>query len=192
MNTRSTLSGPKPGRVYYYAVPEEMQRFVRRTRSELRVPRSFYRNVTRYSEGQRQVIGLAAEVIALDWLKAQPQYAADAVVTWRSGYKDKVEGGMEGDDTLGYDIEVKTKSRRFMFEVKGAAGDGTEFELTESEINAARRNTRRDAYRIIYVQHVLDPEQTFILLLPNPFSQRGAETYRVVGSGMRYRFTSPD
>ena len=155
-------------------------------------PKSFYRNVTRYSEGHRQVIGLAAEVIALDWLKAQPQYLADAVITWRSGYKDKVEGGMEGDDTLGYDIEVKTKSRRFMFEVKGAAEDGTEFELTESEINAARRNTTRDAYRIIYVQHVLDPEQTAILLLPNPFSQRGGEAYRVVGSGLRYRFASPD
>ena len=153
--------------------------------------KSFYRNGTRYSEGQRQVIGLAAEVVALDWLKAQPQYA-DAVVTWHSGYRDKVEGGAQGDDTLGYDIDVVTKSRRFMFEVKGTAEDGTEFELTESEISAARRNTSRDAYRIIYVQHVLDPMQTSILLLPNPFSQRGAETYRVVGSGMHYRFAAPD
>ena len=52
--------------------------------------------------------------------------------------------------SLGYDIEVATKSRRFMFEVKGTAEDGTEFELTESEVNAARRNRRRDAYRIIF------------------------------------------
>jgi hypothetical protein len=64
---------------------------------------------------------------------------------------DKVEGGVEGDHTLGYDIEVATKSRRFMFEVKGTAEDGTEFELTESEVNAARRNRRRDAYRIIFL-----------------------------------------
>jgi hypothetical protein len=131
-------------------------------------------------------------VLALDWLRAQPQYATDAVVIWRSGYKDKVEGGMDGDDTLGYDIEIRTKSTRFMFEVKGAAEEGTEFELTESEINAARRNTSRDAYRIIYVRHVLDPVHVSILLLPNPFSVRGAGAYRVVGDGLRYRFAPPD
>jgi Protein NO VEIN, C-terminal len=51
-----------------------------------------------------------------------------------------------------------------MLEVKGAAEDGTEFELTESEVNAARRNRRRDAYRIIFVRHVLDPART----LPAP------------------------
>jgi Protein NO VEIN, C-terminal len=78
---------------------------------------------------------------------------------------------------LGYDIEVAIKSRRFMFEVKGTAEDGTEFEFTESEVNAARRNRRRDAYRIIFVRHVLDPARTLRLLIPNPFSQRGADTY---------------
>ena len=64
-----------------------------------------------------------------------------------------------------------------MFEVKGTAEDGTEFELTESEVNAARRNRRRDAYRIIFVRRVLDPARTLPLLIPNPFSQRGADTY---------------
>jgi hypothetical protein len=59
--------------------------------------KSFYRNATRYSEGQQAVIGLAAEVVALEWLKAQLQYA-DIVVTWRSGYQDKVEGCVEGND----------------------------------------------------------------------------------------------
>ena len=64
-----------------------------------------------------------------------------------------------------------------MLEVKGTAEDGTEFELTESEVNAARRNRRRDAYRIIFVRHVFDPARTLPLLIPNPFSQRGADTY---------------
>ena len=73
---------------------------------------------------------LATKVVALEWLKAQPQYA-DSVVASRSGYRDKVEGGVEGDDTLGYDIEVATKSRRFKFEVKGTAEDG-KFELTDT------------------------------------------------------------
>lgn len=150
-------------------------------------PKSFYRNMTRFSEGQRQVIGLAAEVIALDWLKEQ--YATSGVVTWRSGYKDMVEGGREGDDTLGYDIDVQTKSGRFMFEVKGAAEDGTEFELTQSEIDAARRNTKRDAYRVVYIQFALDPQQAKPILLPNPFSLRGSDVYRVVGNGLRYKFS---
>lgn len=150
-------------------------------------PRSVYRNLTRFSEGQRQVIGLAAEVIALAWLKQQ--YATSGVVNWRSGYRDKVEGGRDGDDTLGYDIDVQTRAGRFMFEVKGAAEDGTEFELTQREIDAARKNTKRDAYRIVYVQFALDPQHANPLLLPNPFSQRGSETYRVVGSGLRYTFS---
>jgi hypothetical protein len=35
--------------------------------------KSFYRNATRYSDRQRAVNGLAAAVVALTWLNAQPQ-----------------------------------------------------------------------------------------------------------------------
>ena len=150
---------------------------------------SFYRgNPVRLNDGQRAVVGLSAEVIALDWLKAQPQYK-DAQVIWRSGYRDKVLGGSEGNDRLGYDIEVLTASNSYFFEVKGAAEDSTEFELTPSEIDAARRNTSRDKYRIIYVRHVCEPSETSVLLLPNPFAQRGSEVYRYKGSGLHYWFS---
>lgn len=148
---------------------------------------SFYRGSVRFNEGQRAVVGLAAEVIAFDWLSAQSQYK-DAQIHWRSGYRDKVLGGSEGNDRLGYDIEVITAANTYIFEVKGAAAERTEFELTALEIDAARRNTLRDKYRIIFVRHVCEPSSTSVLLLPNPFTKRGSEVFYSEGSGLRYRF----
>jgi Protein NO VEIN, C-terminal len=112
------------------------------------------------------------------------------IMKWRSGYRDKVLGGAEGDDTLGYDIEVITQASTFLFEVKSSIDDGTDFELSDAEVNAARLHVGRDAYRIIYVRYVLDPARTTILLLPNPFTKRGQETYRFIGSGLHYRFST--
>jgi hypothetical protein len=111
-------------------------------------------------------------------------------VEWRSGYRDKVLGGSEGDDTLGYDFDVITRANTFLFEVKSSVDDGTDFELTESEVNAARLHIGRDAYRIIYVRNVLEMDRTSILLLPNPFTRRGQEAYRIAGSGLHYRFAT--
>jgi hypothetical protein len=149
--------------------------------------RSYYRGATRATEQQLAAIGLVGEVIAFDWLSEQ--YKGN-VISWRSGYRDKVLGGAEGDDTLGYDVEVITRASKFLFEVKSSVEEGTDFELTETEVNTARLNVGRDVYRIVYVRHALDPEQTSILLLPNPFSRRGQEAYRIVGSGLHYRFAT--
>jgi hypothetical protein len=147
--------------------------------------RSHYRGGTRPTEQQLAAIGLVGEVIALEWLRLRYK---DNVVTWRSGYRDKVLGGAEGDDTLGYDIEVMTSASTFLFEVKSSVDDGTDFELSETEVNTARLHVGRDAYRIVYVRHALDPSRASILLLPNPFTRTGQETYRIVGSGLHYRF----
>lgn len=149
-------------------------------------PRSVYRGGSRPTDQQLAAIGLVGEVIALDWLTEQYR---GGVVTWRSGYRDKVLGGAIGDDTLGYDIEAVTPASTFLFEVKSSIDEGREFELTEAEVNAARRHAGRGAYRIVYVRHVLDPERTSILLLPNPFTRLGQQYYRIVGGGLHYRFS---
>lgn len=89
----------------------------------------YHNNSRQLNEGQRAIVGLSAEVIARDWLVAQYK---DAEVLWGSGCRDKALGGTEGNDPLGYDIEVVTASNTYYFDVKGAAGDGTEFELTSA------------------------------------------------------------
>ena len=58
---------------------------------------------------------------------------------------------MHRDDTPGYDIEVVTRANTFLFEVKSSTEDGKGFDLTEAEVDAARRHVGRDAYRIVYV-----------------------------------------
>ena len=55
-----------------------------------------------------------------------------------------------------------------MFEVKGTAEGGTEFEFTESEVDAARRNTRRDAYRIIFCPACVGPRANLAPAYPKP------------------------
>lgn len=148
---------------------------------------SYYRGHSRPSDQQLAAIGLVGELIAHDWLVEQ--YQGD-VVEWRSGYRDKVLGGSEGNDKLGYDFEVITRANTFLFEVKSSVDDAPDFELAESEVNAARLHIGRDAYRIIYVRNVLEMDRTSILLLPNPFTRRGQETYRITGSGLHYRFAT--
>jgi hypothetical protein len=148
---------------------------------------SYYRGRPKPTDQKLAAIGLVGELIAYDWLVVQ--YPGN-VVEWRSGYRDKVLGGSEGDDTLGYDLEVITRANTFLFEVKSSVDDGADFELTESEVNAARLHIGRDAYRIIYVRNVLEMDRTSILLLPNPFTRRGQEAYRIVGSGLHYRFAT--
>jgi ABC-type taurine transport system ATPase subunit len=100
-----------------------------------------------------------------------------------------VLGGTQGSDSLGYDFEVRGRSRRTLyFEVKslvGEAGDLAEFELGETEVVAAQR--RRDSYRILLVCGVLESTSRQIFELPNPSAGRGAGRYTLLGRGLRYR-----
>jgi hypothetical protein len=140
----------------------------------------------RMTDAQRVAVGLAGEIVALEWLKHRYGGATDE--SWKSGYRDSVLGGSLGDDSLGYDFEVPTGRTSYFFEVKATTGDHMQIELGESEVAAAQANARGDRYRIIYIPHVLEPEGTRIYVLPNPLSARGRDVYRVVGSGLRYRF----
>lgn len=141
----------------------------------------------RLSDVQVGAVGLAGEVVALEWLKANYEDATDA--SWRSGYRNLVLGGNEGDDSLGYDFEVLQRRRRLLFEVKTSVSDVCEFDLTDAEIRAAQRIRRSDRYYILYVTHVLTGDERRIHLLPNPLGTEGLGRYRTVGSGLRLRFT---
>jgi hypothetical protein len=139
------------------------------------------------TETQRAATGLVGEVLALEWLKRH--YSGANEESWRSGYRDHVLGGKEGDDSLGYDFEVPSGTTTLYFEVKSTAGDQTEIEFSDRELIAARNYARGTRYRILYIPNVLDPSQRSIHVLPNPFSERARDFYNVVGSGLRYRFS---
>ena len=139
------------------------------------------------TETQRGAIGLWGEVVALEWLKRRYKGASDDA--WKSGYRDLVLGGTSGDDSLGYDFEVPSGQSSFLFEVKATTGDRMEIELGESEVAAAQRYARSKRYRIIYITFTLEPARQALHVLPNPFHEEGRGLYRVVGSGLRYRFS---
>ena len=139
------------------------------------------------SDVQTAAIGLAGEVAALEWVKVHYPGVTD-YESWRSGYRNQVLGGTEGDDTLGYDIVVDTDKNRLMFEVKATTGDLAEFVLTEVEIVRAQNLKRRERYHILFVSHVLERDLRRIQLLPNPLDPRYGRFYRTIGEGLRYRF----
>lgn len=153
-----------------------------------RAPRSKTGSVALRSmtEAQRGAIGLIGEVVALEWLKRNYSGATDD--SWKSTYRDFVLGGSLGNDSLGYDFEVPYGRASLFFEVKATSGESPEIELGESEVLKARELRRSNRYRILWLPNVLDAERRRPLVLPNPFSDRGQDSYRLVGSGLRYRF----
>ena len=147
------------------------------------------RPTRRLTDEQRGGIGLVGEVAALEWLKqTYPDSASDEC--WKSPYRNRIFGGTPGNDSLGYDFEVMRRTHRLLFEVKASPGEAMEIELSESEVECARRHAsdRSHRYRILYVPNALDPDLRRIHVLPNPFSQRGRDVFRLRGAGLRYRF----
>lgn len=140
----------------------------------------------RLSDTQAAAVGLAGEVVALEWLRAQYQGVTES--SWRSGYRNLVLGGAEGDDSIGYDFEVLTSRQRLLFEVKATVSDRCEFELTASEIRAAQGLRRGDRYFVLFVTKVLTSDERAIHLLPNPFTADAVGLYRTIGAGLRLGF----
>ena len=64
----------------------------------------------RLTPTQMAAVGLAGEIAAFEWVKANYPEATEA--SWRSGYRNLLLGGSEGDDSLGYDFEVISRQRR--------------------------------------------------------------------------------
>ena len=97
--------------------------------------------------------------------------------------------GDRGDDGLGYDFRVPLRSITLFFEVKASKGSSMEIDLGESQIRFAQKNTQqKDPFRILYIPDVLDSSRRRVYILPNPFGEKGRDFFRVVGSGLRFRF----
>jgi len=143
----------------------------------------------RQSDSQRNAIGFIGEVAALEWLKRHYPHVNDDC--WRSTFRACLLGGDPGDDSLGYDFIVVEKRRTLFFEVKASSGDSGEIELGQSEVERAQRCARDSSrrYAILYLTNVGHSQGMAIHVLPNPFSERGRPFFRLVGAGMKYRFT---
>ncbi|MGW2183601.1 protein NO VEIN domain-containing protein [Streptomyces sp. NPDC001732] len=148
-------------------------------------PRIVVAGTNRTNEDQRSAIGLVGEVAARAWL--QRRYSD---VRWRSGYAAVVNGDREASDGLGYDFEVAWRDTTRLYEVKALSEPGAEwveFELGPSEVETARRHARGSRYRILLITAALDPARRRVFDLPNPFSAKGRERFRIVGRALRYR-----
>ncbi|MFD0402533.1 sacsin N-terminal ATP-binding-like domain-containing protein [Kitasatospora sp. NPDC127121] len=137
------------------------------------------------TEEERAAIGLVGEVTARAWLERRyPE------VYWRSGYAAVLHDDQDAADGHGYDFEVRRGPRTIFYEVKSLtqpASELTEFELGVSEIRAANRYAAANRYRILLVTSVLEPSERRIHDLPNPFSAKARDRFRIVGQGLRYR-----
>ncbi|WP_188308973.1 protein NO VEIN domain-containing protein [Streptomyces sp. CBMA123] len=137
------------------------------------------------SEEERAAIGLVGEVVARAWMERRyPE------VYWRSGYAAILHGDPDASDGHGYDFEVRRGRATVFYEVKSLTqpmSELTEFELGVSEIKAANRHATGNRYRILLVTSVVDPSDRRIHDLPNPFSAKARDRFRIVGQGLRYR-----
>ena len=141
-------------------------------------------------EGQRQVMGLASEWLAFQFLLRHHGEAVDETC-WVSKNRAQFFGGDEGDDAAGYDFCVKTPQAEWLYEVKSSLEDTGEFELTANEMRVAASvpTHGRRRYRILYVPFVFSPDRWMVLELPNPMSDRTRNRFQQVGRGsVRFRF----
>lgn len=144
----------------------------------------------RMTEDERTAVGLVGEIAARAWLQNRHEQ-----VLWRSGYALLLTGDTEASDGWGYDFEVvRPRGANLLYEVKATTGPVAglvEFEMGQSEIDAAQEHARTERYRILLITSVLDPAERSVRELPNPYSPKGRGRYRPVGRGMRYQ-CAPD
>lgn len=135
------------------------------------------------NEKERRSIGLAGEIVAGAWLQ---RHYTD--VEWVSGYGGTSEGGTPGDDGLGYDFRAKDGSlRQLYFEVKAVAAaleERANFYFGETEFAAAEKFG--DAYRLLFISAVLQPQRRRIFELPSPLSVEAKEKYVVLSRRVHY------
>ncbi|MFE7268413.1 sacsin N-terminal ATP-binding-like domain-containing protein [Streptomyces sp. NPDC057592] len=148
-------------------------------------PRIVVAKMNQANEDQRSAVGLVGEVAARAWLQ---RHYPD--VRWTSGYAAVVNGDSEASDSLGYDFEVAWRDTSRLYEVKALSEPCVgrmEFELGQSEVDAARRHARDNRYRILLITSALVPAERRVFDLPNPFSIQGRDRFRMVSRGVRYQ-----
>jgi hypothetical protein len=140
----------------------------------------------RMTEDERTAVGLVGEIAARAWLQNRHEQ-----VLWRSGYAVLLTGDTEASDEWGYDFEVvRPRGGSLLYEVKATTAPVAglaEFEMGQSEIDAAQEHARDERYRILLITSVLEPAERRVRELPSPYSPRGRGRYRPVGRGMRYQ-----
>lgn len=140
----------------------------------------------------RAAMGLAGEILAYHFLAAKHRDRFSDQC-WVSENRTSLFPEA-GDPRLGFDFRVRTSDTEWLYEVKATTGDTCEFELSDNEYRTAAAvspdRTRR--YRILFVQHVFDPERCRVMELPNPAAEGGRPKFRIVGrSSTRMKF-DPD
>ncbi|MCW5253447.1 sacsin N-terminal ATP-binding-like domain-containing protein [Streptomyces sp. SHP 1-2] len=136
---------------------------------------------------QREAIGYVGEWYAYQWLCVRYPDSMDETC-WVSGNRRKAFPGPSGDDGLGFDFQVGSGSRPYLYEVKATGGEGGRFELGESEVRAARQHAGNDRWRLLVVTHALTPHKMAIQMLPNPYGKRGRGRYREEGGALRFSY----
>lgn len=136
--------------------------------------------------------GFAGELLAYSWLEKKYSNCFSEEC-WKSKMRNLKFGGDSGSDSLGYDFEIKMKSKDMYFEVKATVGDKCQIEMGETEIRAAQEYSSdiRRQFRILFITNVNDSEKRKLYVLPNPFSKLGRNCFKVVGTGIRYQFSIP-
>lgn len=140
-------------------------------------------------ETVRVAVGLAGELLAFRYLEAKHRRHFSERC-WVSENRTSLFPE-PGDISKGYDFCVNTSEREWLYEVKATPYEGFEFELTDNEyrVAAAASGQRSRAYRVLFVQHALDPTRCRILELPNPAAMDTRSRFRIVGrSSLRMRF----
>ena len=144
----------------------------------------------RPTDAQRLAMGLASEWLAFQFLRRRQ---GDCVTEdcWISANRARFFGGSDGDDAAGYDFHVSTPRVEWLYEVKSAIEDTSEFELTPNEMRVAAGASKdgQRRYRILYVPFVFSANRWFVLELPNPMGEATRSRFRQVGQGsVRFRF----
>lgn len=137
---------------------------------------------------KKELIGFIGECVVYHWLKRRFP-SKDIDQAWVSSNREKMLLG-KGNDSLGYDFEVRYLNKKWHLEVKASVGDPLEFELGETEVRKARdcAGSKSDEYYIIYVSNLSTPSAAKIEQLPNPMSDTNKNNYRLMGEGLKYRF----
>jgi hypothetical protein len=156
------------------------------------------RGASRMSDDEKDVVGFFGEAIAFAWLKAR--FGRRRIIDegcWKSSYRCHVYGG-EGNDSLGYDFEVRSGKAVWFFEVKATSATDIRprhtVELGSTEIARAElcKAEQRTHYRILQIVDALHPEQARLFVLPNPRSAEGLDFYAEQSSaGVRLQFPLP-
>lgn len=143
----------------------------------------------RAPEAVRSAIGLAGELLAFRFLQAKhPRHFTER--SWVSENRTSLFPE-PGNITEGCDFRIQTTETEWLYEVKATPGDGFEFELSDNEYRTAvaAAEVKSQEFRILFVQHVLDPQRCRVLELPNPAGRQTSGLFRIVGrSSVRMRF----